>query len=107
MRSLIFLAALSLAFAANAQTANEQPANAQPASNGAKAGADAMDPATKARVLLEGVPGGTGARVPKEASGGATVGNGDQHRYSLPKLPDPEQDKNPYRDEKKAGEEKR
>jgi len=94
MRSLVALAALSFAFAANAQ----------PASNDAKAGANAMDPATKARVRTEGVPGGTGARVPEEASGGASVGNGDQHRHSLPKPPDP-QDKN--RDGKKAGEENR
>ena len=104
MRSLIVLAALSFAFAAYAQPANDD------AKAGAKAGADAMDPATKARMRLEGVPGGTGARVPKEASGGATVGNGDQHRRSLPAPPDPEQEKNGEKNAaegKQAGEESR
>jgi hypothetical protein len=50
-----------------------QPANAEPA-----------DPAAKARVRVEGAAGGTGARVPEEASGGTTAGAGSQHRHSLP-----------------------
>jgi hypothetical protein len=50
-----------------------QPANAEPA-----------DPAEKARVRVEGAAGGTGARVPEEASGGTTAGAGSQHRHSLP-----------------------
>ena len=54
--------------------------------NGANANPKSFDAATKARMDLAGVPGGTGARVPKEANGGATVGNGTQHRYSLGSL---------------------
>jgi hypothetical protein len=94
MRRLFFLAALSMAFAVHAQPARD--ANPRDAQNtqGANSDANAMDPATKARVRVEGVPGGTGARVPPEASGGATVGQGDQHRHAPPKPPDPQQGEN-------------
>jgi hypothetical protein len=92
MRSLIALAALSFALGAYAQ----QPApDANPRDT-------QMDPATKARIRLEGVPGGTGAHVPPEASGGASVGQGDQHRHSPPKPPDPQKDER--RSEKKEKE---
>ncbi|HEV8110654.1 MAG TPA: hypothetical protein VGP97_24335 [Burkholderiales bacterium] len=50
--------------------------------NGANADPNSFDAATKARVRLEGVPGGTGARISPEANGGATVGNGSTHRHS-------------------------
>jgi hypothetical protein len=76
MRLLVAIAALVLGVSAHAQ----QGANAEPS-----------DPAAKARVRVEGAAGGTGARVPPEASGGASVGSGSQHRHSAPKPPDTEQ----------------
>jgi hypothetical protein len=48
------------------------------------ANTELADPAAKARVRVEGAAGGTGARVPEEASGGTTAGAGSQHRHSLP-----------------------
>jgi hypothetical protein len=42
--------------------------------------ADTLDAATQARVRLEGVAGGTGARVPPQA-GGAAVGEGQTNRH--------------------------
>jgi hypothetical protein len=50
--------------------------------NGANADPNSFDAATKARVRLEGVPGGTGARISPEANGGATAGDGSPHRTS-------------------------
>jgi hypothetical protein len=55
-------------------------------SNNANVDPNSLDAATKARVGLAGVPGGTGARIPPEANGGATVGNGTQHRTSVSSL---------------------
>jgi hypothetical protein len=92
MRQLTFLAALAVVFAAHAQPARDANPRDEQNTQGANADAKAMNPATKARVRTEGVPGGTGARVPQEASGGATVGQGDQHRHSPPKPPDRQQD---------------
>ena len=48
--------------------------------NNANVDPDSLDAATKARVLLQGVPGGTGARIPPEANGGAN--GGKRHRTS-------------------------
>jgi hypothetical protein len=79
MRKLFLFAVFLFSLACYAQDKNPQDANT-------------VDPATKARVRTEGVPGGTGARVPKEASGGATVGQGSQHRHSPPKPPDPQKE---------------
>jgi hypothetical protein len=84
MRKLLFLAAILFSLACYAQDKSAQDKNPQDA--------NAVDPATKARVRTEGVPGGTGARVPKEASGGATVGEGSQHRHSPPKPTDPQKE---------------
>ena len=55
-------------------------------SNNANVNANSLDPATSARLRLAGVPGGTGARIPPEANGGASVGNGTQHRTSVSSL---------------------
>jgi hypothetical protein len=55
-------------------------------SNNANVDPNSLDPATAARIRLAGVPGGTGARIPPEANGGATVGNGTQHRTSTGSL---------------------
>ena len=55
-------------------------------SNNANVDPNSLDPATAARIRLAGVPGGTGARIPPEANGGATVGNGTQHRTSASSL---------------------
>jgi hypothetical protein len=68
MRFLVAVAVLVLGLAAHAQ--------------------DKLDPATQARLRLEGAAGGTGARVPPEASGGATVGDGQPNRHHAPKPPD-------------------
>ena len=54
--------------------------------NGANADPKSLDAAAMARLRLAGVPGGTGARVPPEANGGATVGDGTQHRTSTSSL---------------------
>ena len=54
----------------------------EPANN-ANVDPNSLDAATKARLTLAGVPGGTGAHIPPEANGGATVSNGTQHRHSL------------------------
>jgi hypothetical protein len=51
-------------------------------SNNANVDPKSLDAAAMARIRLEGVPGGTGARIPQEANGGASVGNGTQHRTS-------------------------
>ena len=55
-------------------------------SNNANVDPNSLDAATAARIRLAGVPGGTGARIPPEANGGATVGNGTQHRTSKSSL---------------------
>jgi hypothetical protein len=55
-------------------------------SNNANVDPKSLDAATQARLNLAGVPGGTGARIPPEANGGATVGNGTQHRTSTSSL---------------------
>ena len=92
MRAFLILLALCFGLAARAQPAADAKPGDEQNTQGAKPGANTMDPAAKARVRVEGVPGGTGARVPPEATGGATVGSGDQHRHSPPKLPDPQPD---------------
>ena len=73
MNKLFFSGALLLALAGCGMNEPTNNANVDP---------NSLDAATKARVLLQGVPGGTGARIPPEANGGATVGNGTQHRTS-------------------------
>ena len=55
-------------------------------SNNANVDPNSLDAAAKARISLAGVPGGTGARIPPEANGGATVGSGTQHRTSTSSL---------------------
>jgi hypothetical protein len=90
MRTIFFLAAVSFSV----------PAFAQQNTQGANTSADALDPAAKARVRVEGAAGGTGAKVPSEASGGATVGQGRQNRRSPPKPTDPQQ--GPQRGEKSS-----
>jgi hypothetical protein len=92
MRAFLILLALCFGLAAHAQPANDAKPGDEQNTRGAKTDASTMDPATKARVRVEGVPGGTGARVPPEATGGATVGSGDQHRHSPPTPPDPQRD---------------
>ena len=52
----------------------------EPVTN-ANADPKSLDAAAMARLRLAGVPGGTGARMPPEANGGATVGNGGPHRH--------------------------
>jgi hypothetical protein len=104
MRSLIVVVALVFAFPAHAQPAQDANPRAEQNTQGATPNADAMDPATKARVRLEGVPGGPGARVPPEANGGATVGDGQPNRHFLPVPAEPQigvprQDKSSDRDE--------
>src|SRR5262245_12811857 len=85
----------------NRHSAPEPPDTQQPLAekpserNEAQAapGADTVpaDPATLARVRVEGAAGGTGAKVPPEASGGGTVGRGRQNRHSAPTPPDTQQ----------------
>ena len=89
MRKLFLFAVFLFSLACYAQDKNPQDTNAQDKN---PQDTSTTDPATKARVRTEGVPGGTGARVPKEASGGATVGQGSQHRQSPPKPPDPQKE---------------
>ena len=55
-------------------------------SNNANVDPKSLDAAAQARLDLAGVPGGTGARIPPEANGGASVGNGTQHRTSTSSL---------------------
>jgi len=55
-------------------------------SNNANVDPKSLDAAAQERLNLAGVPGGTGARIPPEANGGATVGNGTQHRTSTSSL---------------------
>jgi len=82
MRRLLLLSLLSFSFAAFAQSIGkiEENANIDP---------NKLDPASKARLRVDGAAGGTGARIPEEASGGATVGSGGQHRHSTPAPKDP------------------
>src|SRR5262245_26284426 len=75
MRLFVVATLFVLGVTAHAQ----QGANTEPA-----------DPATLARVRVDGAAGGTGAKVPPEAGGG-TVGGGSQHRHSAPKPPDTQQ----------------
>jgi len=91
MRLLALLAPLSFSVAVHAQATRDANPREDQNTRGANTQAEEMDPATKARVRTEGVPGGTGARVPPEASGGATVGDGSQHRHSPPKPRDPKE----------------
>jgi hypothetical protein len=77
MNKLFFSGALLLALAGCGMNDPSNNANVDP---------NSLDAATKARVSLAGVPGGTGARIPPEANGGATVGNGTQHRTSTSSL---------------------
>jgi hypothetical protein len=77
MNRLFFSGALLLALAGCGMNEPVNNANADPKS---------LDAAAMARLRLSGVPGGTGARIPPEANGGATVGNGTQHRTSTSSL---------------------
>ena len=77
MRKFLFPATLLLALAGCGMNEPANNANVDPKS---------LDAAAQARLDLAGVPGGTGARVPPEANGGATVGNGTQHRTSTSSL---------------------
>ena len=90
MRSLIALVALVLALPVYAQPAQDGKPGEQQNTQGANTDANTLDPATKARVRLEGVPGGTGARVPPEANSGATVGDGQPNRHFLPVPAEPQ-----------------
>jgi hypothetical protein len=90
MRSFIVLVAFVFSIPAHAQPAQDANPRAEQNTQGANQNADAMDPATKARVRMEGVPGGTGARVPPEASGGGTVGDGKPNRHFPPPPPEPQ-----------------
>ena len=73
MHKLFFSATVVLALAACGMNDPSNNANVDPKS---------LDAAAQARLDLAGVPGGTGARIPQEANGGASVGNGTQHRTS-------------------------
>ena len=75
MNRLFFSAALVLVLALAGCGMNDP-------SNNANLSANSLDAAAAARLRLAGVPGGTGARIPPEANGGASVGNGTQHRTS-------------------------
>lgn len=77
MNKLLFPGVLLLALAGCGMNEPTNNANVDP---------NSLDAATKARVVLQGVPGGTGTRIPQEANGGATVGNGTQHRTSVSSL---------------------
>lgn len=77
MNRLLFSGALLLALAGCGMNDPSNNANVDPKS---------LDAAAQARLRLAGVPGGTGARIPPEAGGGATVGNGTQHRTSTSSL---------------------
>src|SRR5262245_27802549 len=99
MRPLIVVAALVLGVTAHAQPRGDQ--NTQ----GANSDQAAMDPATQARLRMEGAAGGTGARVPPEANGGATVGPGRQHRQSAAKPPDTQQPRRVRREKSSEREE--
>jgi len=77
MHKLFFSGALLLALAGCGMNDPSNNANVDPKS---------LDAAAQARLNLAGVPGGTGARIPPEANGGATVGNGTQHRTSTSSL---------------------
>jgi len=108
MRSLIVAVALVFALPAHAQPAQDANPRAEQNTQGATQNPDAMDPATKARVRTQGVPGGTGARVPPEASGGGTVGDGKPNRHSLPvpaepQIGEPRHEKSSGRDEGRTG----
>jgi type II secretory pathway pseudopilin PulG len=84
MGKLISLVALVLALLAPAQPAQGANTRAEENTQGANQNAEAMDAATRARVRGEGLAGGTGARVPPEANGGATVGDGKTNRHFVP-----------------------
>lgn len=77
MPKLFLAALLSFSFCAAAQSIDK---NLQ----GANTDANALDPAAKARARVEGASGGTGARVPDEARGAASVGSGRQNRRAKP-----------------------
>ena len=77
MHRLLLSATLLIALAACGMNDPSNNANVDPKS---------LDAAAQARLNLAGVPGGTGARIPPEANGGATVGNGTQHRTSTSSL---------------------
>jgi hypothetical protein len=82
MPKLFLLAALSFSFAVTAQvTRDANPRDKQNTRDG-DVNAEALDPATKARIRAEGAAGGTGARIPPEARGPAMVTNGRQNRHS-------------------------
>jgi hypothetical protein len=76
MRKLLFLAAFSFSLTAHAQATPDANVNVNP---------EALDPAAKARIRAEGAAGGTGARIPPEARGPATVTDGRPNRRSVHK----------------------
>jgi hypothetical protein len=100
VRAPILVAALFLGLSAYAQPERDANPGARQNTEGANTDARAMDPATKARVRGEGLAGGTGARVPPEATGGATVGDGQPNRHAPPKPPEPQRAE--VRDEKSS-----
>jgi hypothetical protein len=84
MRKLFLLAALSLSLTAFAQADSRSEPKTPDANNPeANNKAEVLDPATKARVRTEGSAGGTGARIPEEANGGASAGSGRQNRHGV------------------------
>lgn len=89
MRAFILVAAVCASFTAYAQPSRD--ANPRAGQNTQGADASQLDEAAKERLRAEGAAGGTGARISPEASGGATVGNGSQHRHWPKKPPDPQQ----------------
>jgi hypothetical protein len=84
MRKLLLVAVLSLSLSAYAEATRDANPPDKENTQGANTDAIAADPATKARVRVEGAAGGTGARIPEEARGEATVGSGRQHRQAKP-----------------------
>src|SRR2546428_912518 len=75
MLKLLLLAGLCISVAAFAQSDNKNLQNAD-------IDANKLDPASKARVRVEGAAGGTRARISEEASGGARGGSGSQHPHA-------------------------
>jgi hypothetical protein len=102
MRTIIFVTAACFSMAAFAQATRDANPRAKENTQGANNPAIVNDPATKARVTLEGVAGGTGSKVPSDANGGATVSNGRQNRHpQYEEQPGPDSPKPPFAPEKK------
>jgi hypothetical protein len=102
MRTIILVTAACFSIAAFAQAPRDENPRAKENTQGANNAAIVNDPATKARVTLEGVAGGTGSKIPPDANGGATVSNGRQNRHpSFDEQPGPDSPKAPFAPEKK------